>query len=158
MTYYTHKKKNTAKRKNNKDMDFMALSIKCDSLALRTESSEEWLFSSGINCMSVCEWLEWERKCSISVVGLDLMLVLSTARLCSLNLSLRSCLVSTICCKLQQLHLLNHVHHVSSVTSSLWSDAACFTHFVKSITYKAISNVWTSGTILYTAEGLDITS
>ena len=58
-------------------------------------------------------------KCSISVVGLDLMLVLSTARLCSLNLSLRSCLVSTICCKLQQLHLLNHVHHVSSVTSSL---------------------------------------
>ena len=29
----------------------MALSIKCDSLALRTESREE---SSGINCMSVC--------------------------------------------------------------------------------------------------------
>ena len=31
----------------------MALSIKCDSLALRTESREEWIFSSGINCMSV---------------------------------------------------------------------------------------------------------
>ena len=126
----------------------MALSIKCDSLALRTESREEWIFSSGINCMSVCEWLEWERKCSV-VMGL----VLSTARLCSLNLSLRSRLVSPICCKLQQLHQLNHVDHVSSVTSILWSDAACFTHRVKSITCKAISNVSTSGTILSTAEG-----
>ena len=29
------------------------LSIKCDSLALRTESREERIFSSGINCMSV---------------------------------------------------------------------------------------------------------
>ena len=28
-------------------------SIKCDSLALRTESREERIFSSGINCMSV---------------------------------------------------------------------------------------------------------
>ena len=74
----------------------MALSIKCDSLALRTESREEWIFSSGINCMSVWEWLEWERKCSETVVGLDLMLVLSTARLCSLNLSLRRRLVSPI--------------------------------------------------------------
>ena len=54
----------------------MALSIKCDSLALRTESREEWIFSSGINCMSVWEWLEWERKCSETVVGLDLTLVL----------------------------------------------------------------------------------
>ena len=60
------------------------------SLALRrTESREEWIFSSGINCMSVWEWLEWETKCQETVVGLDLMLVLSrTARLCSLNLSL----------------------------------------------------------------------
>ena len=49
----------------------MAFSIKCDSLALRTESREEWIFSSGINCMSVWEWLEWERKCSETVVGLD---------------------------------------------------------------------------------------
>ena len=74
----------------------MALSIKCDSLALRTESHEERIFSSGINCMSVWEWLEWERKCSETVVGLDLMLVLSTARVCSLNLSLRRRLVSPI--------------------------------------------------------------
>jgi len=52
-------------------------------------------------------------------VGLDLMLVLSTARLRSLNMSLRSHLVSPICWKLQQIHRLNHVDHVSSVTSSL---------------------------------------
>ena len=91
------------RKKNTKDMDYnnssrrfrpwgsrvMALSIKCDSLALRTESREEWIFSSGINCMSVWEWLEWERKCSERAVGLDLMLVLSNARLCSLNLSRR---------------------------------------------------------------------
>ena len=50
------------------------------SLSLRTESHEKWISSSGINCMSVWEWLEWERKCSETVVGLDLMLVLSTAR------------------------------------------------------------------------------
>ena len=59
MTYNTK----TGKGKNTKDMDYnnssrrfrpwgsrvMALSIKCDSLALRTESREEWIFSSGIN-------------------------------------------------------------------------------------------------------------
>ena len=38
-------------------------------VALRTESREERIFSSGINCMSVCEWLERERKCSETVVG-----------------------------------------------------------------------------------------
>ena len=106
----------------------MALSIKCDSLALRTESREEWIFSSGINCMSAWEWLEWERRCSETVVGLDLMFVLSTARLnlvprvsqderpwergcarlCSLNLSLRRRLLSPIYCKLQRLHWTNH--------------------------------------------------
>ena len=46
----------------------IALSIKCDSLALRTKSCEEWIFSSEINCME-------------TVVGLELMLVLSTGRL-----------------------------------------------------------------------------
>ena len=66
------------------------MAFKCDSLALRTESSEEWIFSSRINCMLVWEWLEWERKCSETVLGLDLMFVLSTACLCSLNLSLNS--------------------------------------------------------------------
>ena len=33
-------------------------------------------FLQWINCMSVWEWLEWERKCSETVVGLDLTLVL----------------------------------------------------------------------------------
>ena len=37
-----------------------------------------------------------------TVVGLDLMLVLSTERLCSLNLSLRRRLVSPKYCKLQR--------------------------------------------------------
>ena len=98
MTYNTKTGK-----ENTKEMDYnnssrrfrpqgsriMTLSIKCDSLALRTESPEEWISSSGINCMSAWDWLEWERKCSETVVGLDLMLVLSTAHLCSLNLSFR---------------------------------------------------------------------
>ena len=46
----------------------MALSIKFDSLALRTESREEWIFPNEINCMSVWEWSEWERKCSETLV------------------------------------------------------------------------------------------
>ena len=74
----------------------MTLSIKCDSLALRTESREEGIFSSGMNFMSVWERLEWERKCSDTVVDLELVLFLSTARLRSLNLSLRRRLVSPI--------------------------------------------------------------
>ena len=72
------------------------------------EVQESWPYlpnaTPWINCMSVWEWLEWERKCSETVVGLDLMLVLSTARLCSLNLSLGRHLVSPIYCKLQRLH------------------------------------------------------
>ena len=39
-----------------------------------------------------------------SGIGLDLMLVLSTERLCSLNLSLRRRLVSPMYCKWQRLH------------------------------------------------------
>ena len=111
----------------------MALSNKCYFLALRTESREQRIFSSAINCVSVWEWLEWERKCSETVVGLELMLVLSIARLCSLNLSLRRRLVSPIYCKLQRLHL-NHVDHIFSVTSNVWNDGACFTCSVKGIT------------------------
>ena len=40
-------------------------------------------------------------SCSETVVGLDLMLALSTGRLCSLNLSLRRPLISPM---LQRLH------------------------------------------------------
>ena len=39
-------------------------------------------------------------------VGLDLVLVLSTERLCSLNLSLRRRLVSPMYCKEQRLHCI----------------------------------------------------
>ena len=113
MTYNTNTGKDFTK-----DMDYnnwsrrfrpwgsrvMTLSIKCDSLTLKTKSREEWILSSGINNMSVRKWLEWERKCPETVVGLDLMLVLSTARLCSLNVSLKRHLVSPIYCKLQRLH------------------------------------------------------
>ena len=51
----------------------MALSIKCDSLALPTESREEWIFPSEINCVSVWEWLEWEKKCSETHFSRDLV-------------------------------------------------------------------------------------
>ena len=44
------------------------------SLALRIESRLEKIFSMGINCMSLAVWLEEDRKCSASAVGLDLVL------------------------------------------------------------------------------------
>ena len=53
---------------------------------------------------TVWEWSESVRKCLETVVDLDLMLVVSTGRLCSLNLSLRRHLVSSIYCKWQRLH------------------------------------------------------
>ena len=53
---------------------------------------------------TVGEWSESVRKCLETVVDLDLMLVVSTGRLCSLNLSLRRHLVSSIYCKWQRLH------------------------------------------------------
>ena len=152
-------------RKNSKDMDYnnssrrfrpwgsrvMALSIKCHSLALRTESREERVFSSGINCMSVWEWLEWERKCSETVVGLDLMLVLSTARRVFVKSFLETSLSFTYILSITTV-TLNHVDHIFSVRSNVWSDGACFTCSVKGITCEAVSNVWTSGAILSTAE------
>ena len=54
----------------------------------------------------------------------------------ALNLSLRRRLVSPIYCKLQQMTTVtfNHVDHVFSVTSNVWSDEACFTRRIKSIT------------------------
>ena len=101
----------------------MAFSIKCDSLALRTESREEWIFSSGINCMSVWEWLEWERKCSETVVGLDLMLVLSTAQFCPQR---KVPLVHTLLTASQVIPFTLQVKHAPSlhtllVTLKMWS-------------------------------------
>ena len=55
------------------------------SLALRIESRLENIFSIGINCMSLEMLWGEERKCSATVVGLDLVLALSKVRRCSLN-------------------------------------------------------------------------
>ena len=48
--------------------------IKKASLALLIESRLEKKFSMGINCMSLAVWLGAERKCSATVVGLDMLL------------------------------------------------------------------------------------
>ena len=57
------------------------------------ESRLENIFSMGINSMSLAVWLGEDRKCSVAVVGLDLLLGLSTVRRCSLNQSLKRRLV-----------------------------------------------------------------
>ena len=54
--------------------------------------------------MSLAVWLGVERKCSATVVGLDMLLGLSVVRRCSLNQSFKRRLVSPIYCKLQRLH------------------------------------------------------
>ena len=48
-------------------------------------------------------------SCSETVVGLDLMLALSTGRLCSLNLPLRRRLISPIYCKPIATVTLHHI-------------------------------------------------
>ena len=58
------------------------------------ESRLEKIFSMGINSMSLAVWLGEDRKCSAAVVGLDLLLGLSTVRRCSLNRSFKRRLVS----------------------------------------------------------------
>ena len=68
------------------------------------ESRLEKIFSMGINSMSLAVWLGEDRKCSAAVVGLDLLLGLSTVRRCSLNRSFKRRLVSPMHCKLQRLH------------------------------------------------------
>ena len=78
--------------------------IKKASLALRIESLSEKTFSMGLSCMSLAVWLGEERKCSATVVGLDLVLGLSMVRRCSLKRSFKRRLVSPMYCKLQQLH------------------------------------------------------
>ena len=53
------------------------LPFKKASLALQIESELEEIFLIGINCMSLAVWLGEDRKCSATVVGLDLVLGLS---------------------------------------------------------------------------------
>ena len=65
--------------------------IKKASLALRIDG-----------LMSLAVWLREERKCSATVVGLDLVLGLSMVRRCSLKRSFKRRLVSPMYCKLQR--------------------------------------------------------
>ena len=68
------------------------------------ESRLEKIFSIGINIMSLAVWLGEDRKSSAAVVGLDLLLGLSTVRQCSLNRSFKRRFVSPMYCRLQRLH------------------------------------------------------
>jgi len=54
--------------------------------------------------MSLAVWLGEDRKCSATVVRLDLVLGLSAVRRCSLNRSFQRRFVSPMYCKLQRLH------------------------------------------------------
>ena len=72
--------------------------IKKAFLALRIKSLLEKIFSMGINCMSLTVWLGEERKCSATVIGLDLVLGLSVVRRWSLNRSFKDRLVSPMYC------------------------------------------------------------
>ena len=65
--------------------------IKKASLALRIDG-----------LMSLAVWLGEKRKCSATVVGLDLVLGLSMVRRCSLKRSFKRRLVSPMYCKLQR--------------------------------------------------------
>ena len=47
--------------------------LKKASLALPIESPLEFFFFDGYNCMSSAMWLGEDRKCSVAVVGLDLV-------------------------------------------------------------------------------------
>ena len=107
----------------------MALSIKCDSLALRTESREERIFSSGIKCMSVWEWLEWERKCSETVVGLGLMLILSTEAV--------SNVWTSVTCPYITDGLISYTFYAKHETRSITSHITCNT---KNVVYMVQCN------------------
>ena len=72
--------------------------------ALRIASLLENIFSVGINCMSLEMWWGEERKCSATVVDLDLVLALSKVRRCSLKRSSKRCLVSPMYCRWHLLH------------------------------------------------------
>ena len=78
--------------------------IKKASLALRMDSRLEKIFSMGINIISLAVWLGEDRKCSVAVVGLDLLLGLSMVRRCSLNRSFKRRFFSPMYCRLQRLH------------------------------------------------------
>ena len=65
--------------------------------------------------MSLAAWLGAARKCSTTVVSLDLVLGLSMVRRCSLKRCFKRRLVSPIHCKLQRLHCSRKLRHGSLV-------------------------------------------
>ena len=72
------------------------------SLALRTLSRLDLMSSRGISSMSEALW-SLERKCSKTVVGLELFVCLSTGLRCSFKRSLSSRFVSPMYCLWQRL-------------------------------------------------------
>ena len=73
------------------------------SLAFRTLSLLDLMSSSGISVMSFAEW-SLVRKCSETVVSLEILDGLSTCLWCSLKRSLSRRLVSPMYCLEQCLH------------------------------------------------------
>ena len=67
------------------------------SLALRTLSRLDLMSSRGISSMSEALW-SLERKCSETVVGLELLVCLSTGLRCSLKRSLSRRFASPMYC------------------------------------------------------------
>ena len=67
------------------------------SLALRTLSRLHLMSSRGISSMSEALW-SLERKCSETVVGLELFVCLSTSLRCLLKRSFSRCFVSPMYC------------------------------------------------------------
>ena len=73
--------------------------------AFRTLSLLDLMNSSGISVMSFAEW-SLVRKCSETVVGLEILDKLSTGLRCSLKQSLSRRLVSPMYCLEQCLHCI----------------------------------------------------
>ena len=112
----------------------MALSIK--SLAFRTESCEEWIFWSGINCMSLWKWFAREKVFrNSSGYGFNVSFV--NCMSVFVESVLQASLSFTRILQITTVTQLNNVDHFCSVTSYVWSNGACFTCSVKSITCKA---------------------
>ena len=79
---------------------FCPFELKKASLALRIESQlKKDIFRWGqIACMLLAVWLGEDRKCSVAVVDLDLVLGLPMVRRCSLSRSFNRRFVSPMYC------------------------------------------------------------
>ena len=66
-------------------------------LAFRTLLRLDFVSSTGTSCMSLALW-SFERKCSETAVGLEMLVCLSTGLRCSLKRSLSRRLVSPMHC------------------------------------------------------------